>query len=253
MNGRVATLGDLGSLRAEGAETELAHAHRPLLRLDDAEPFPPLAAGFAIYRETAQSVSSKFQIEPVADCVIEYAIWYDWDIQHLYDLEHVWLHLDAYGQVVQVEASRHGSRLVMQRPDGALPVEAGRPVLFLEPGKHAHWADGETMRLEAGERIDEMCGALAGQRGIHLSNRFSDAGLFHATEEQDQLARTQLQNWRFAPSWSFTRTSDDIGDYRLVPWPALEAWVPTRVKHLISELLKHDIDSLSFQQSQAET
>ena len=95
MNGLVATLGDLASLRAESAETELAHAHRPLLRLDDAEPFLPLAAGFAIYRETAPSVSSKFQIEPVADCVVEYAIWYDWDIQHLYDLEHIWLHLDS--------------------------------------------------------------------------------------------------------------------------------------------------------------
>ncbi len=232
---------------------DLAHAHRPLLRLDDAEPFLPLAAGFAIYREAAQSVSSKFQIEPVADCVIEYAIWYDWDIQHLYDLEHVWLHLDLQGQIALVEASRHGSRLVMRRADGSSPVEGGRPVLFLEPGKHAHWADGEAMRLQAGKRIEEMCEALAGQHGIHLSNRFSEAGLFYATEEQDQNARAQLQSWRFTPSWIFARTSDDVGDYRIVPWSVLEAWVPTRVKHLISELSKYDIDSLSFHRSQAET
>ncbi|HLP66922.1 MAG TPA: HAD family hydrolase, partial [Rhizobium sp.] len=112
----------------EDPDLALAERHRPLLKLDDREPFRPLAAGYTVYRGETQSVSSKFLIQPAADCVVEYAIWYDWDIQHLYDLEHVWVHLDAAGRVVKVEASRHGARRIMTRPDGSLPVEEQRPV-----------------------------------------------------------------------------------------------------------------------------
>lgn len=255
MKGGLATAGDLEALCAteSNPDAALAFAHRPLFRLDDAEPFLPLAAGFAVYRQAAQSVSSKFIIQPVADCVIEYAIWYDWDIQHLYDLEHVWVHLDAAGRVVQVEGSRHGSRLVMQRPDGSTAAEQGRPLLYLEPGKHAHWADGEEMHAKSGEAIASMCGPLAGQHGVHLSNRFSDAGLIHATADQNEKAQLQLKHWQFTPSWNFTPTSDDIGDFRLVPWPDLEAWVPARVRKLLSEFSDAIEVSPTCEQDQAET
>lgn len=237
MNGVIPLTADLAQLHsAEGEDAVLAFKHRPLFLLDNAEPFLPLAAGFTVYRGETQSVSSRFQICPVGECVIEYAIWYDWDIQHLYDLEHVWVHLDEAGSVLQVEASRHGSRLVMQRPDGSLPVEQGRPVLYLEPGKHAHWADGEDMRANSGEVLSRMCGPLAGEQGVHLSNRFSDAGLITASAHEVQLARLQLQQWQFQPSWKFDRTSDDAGSCSLTLWSLLEVWIPTRVAKLLAQL-----------------
>ncbi len=90
------------------ADHDLAMRHRPVFQLDANEPFAPVALGYTLYREPAKSVSSKFRIRPGKGTVIEYAIWYDWDIQHLYDLEHVWVHLDAEGAVVTVKASRHG-------------------------------------------------------------------------------------------------------------------------------------------------
>lgn len=230
--------GALCELLVEGQneDARLAERHRPLLMLDAAEPFRPLAAGFAIYRQEAQSQSSKFRIRPVAACVVEYAIWYDWDIQHLYDLEHVWVHVDVAGNVVKVEASRHGSRRVMLRLDGSLPVRAGRPVLCLEPGKHAHWADGAEMQQKAGALIAAMCGAFAGDQGVHLSNRFSDRGLITATPLEQRLARLKMKRMAFAPSFDFTRDSDGEGGIALVPWAVLESWIPLRVASLVRDL-----------------
>lgn len=221
---------------AEDPDPALARRHRPLLRFDDREPFRPLAAGYAVYRGEMQSVSSKFTIRPVADCVIEYAIWYDWDIQHLYDLEHVWVHVDATGRVVKVEASRHGARRTMTRPDGSLPVEGPRPILYLEPGKHAHWADPGEMRAKAGLLIEGMCGAFAGAQGIHLSNRFSDRGLIGASALENRLATLKLKRMRFTPAWRFGRDSDAGEGLALVPWPQLEAWIPRRVSSLVASL-----------------
>lgn len=230
--------GALSELLVEGQDedAQLAERHRPLLMLDAAEPFRPLAAGYAVYRQEAQSQSSKFRIRPVADCVIEYAIWYDWDIQHLYDLEHIWVHVDAAGEVVKVEASRHGARRVMTRPDGSLPVWSRRPVLYLEPGKHAHWADGTEMQAKAGTLIAAMCGAFAGDQGIHLSNRFSDAGRIGATLLDQRLARLKMKRMAFAPSFDFTRNGDEEGGISLVPWSLLNSWIPLRVASLVRDL-----------------
>jgi FMN phosphatase YigB (HAD superfamily) len=238
MNSMPVQSGELSALAVAvpDADLHLATRHRPLLRLDTREPFLPLAAGYAVYREEAQSVSSKFRIQPVAACVIEYAFWYDWDIQHLYDLEHVWVHLDENECVVKVEASRHGARRVMLRPDRSLPVEDGRPVLYVEPGKHAHWADGQEMQEKSGTLVEAMCGAFAGSEGIHLSNRFSDRGLISATPLEIRLARLKMKRAAFSPSFTFERTADEGQGMALVPWPVLEGWIPSRVARLVKAL-----------------
>lgn len=230
--------GELSELLVDSthADAALARRHLPLLMLDRAEPFRPLAAGYAIYRGEAQSVSSKFLVRPVADAVIEYAIWYDWDIQHLYDLEHVWVHVTTAGDVVKVEASRHGSRRAMVRPDGSLPLEQVRPVLYSEPGKHAHWADNGEMHVKSGTLIEAMCGAFAGEQGVHLSNRFSDAGLMSASALENRLARLKMKRTAFVPTWDFARSGDEQGGIALVPWPVLEQWIPKRVARLVGEL-----------------
>jgi phosphoglycolate phosphatase-like HAD superfamily hydrolase len=238
MNSMTVQSADLSALAVavEDADGAMARRHCPLLRVDSAEPFLPLAAGYAIYRQEAQSVSSKFRIRPVADCVIEYAIWYDWDIQHLYDLEHVWVHLDKQARVVKVEASRHGARRTMLRPDRSLPVEDGRTVLYVEPGKHAHWADGQEMQAKSGTLIAAMCGAFAGSEGIHLSNRFSDRGLISASPLEIRLARLKMKRAAFSPSFTFERIGDEGQGMAVVPWPLLEAWIPARVSKLVKAL-----------------
>jgi phosphoglycolate phosphatase-like HAD superfamily hydrolase len=229
------SLATLPSAMSDEPDHAIAHRHRPALFLDCNEPFAPVAIGYAVYREPAKSVSSKFRIRPGKGSVIEYAVWYDWDIQHLYDLEHVWVHLDADGVVVKVEASRHGARLPMRRSDGSLPVEEGRPVLFVEPGKHAHWADAGAMRRQAGLLIDAMCGAFAGEEGIHLSNLFSDKGLITASRYEMRLARLHLKRRAFAPAWTFAPMSDPTQPV-LLSWEVLSDWIPRRFASLTRRL-----------------
>src|SRR5690349_3791685 len=87
----------------------LAARYAPLLRFDANEPFLPLAAGYTIFRADGPSLSMRRQValaaseHPQATLAIEYAIWWDWDIGHLYELEHVWVYLDAQGRVVGCE------------------------------------------------------------------------------------------------------------------------------------------------------
>ena len=94
-------------------DLDLARRHAPILLFDAREPFLPSAAGYTVFH-TADAASSSFpryvRIEAPAVLAIEYALWWDWDIQHLYELEHVWVMLDAAGTVVAVSlASTAGS------------------------------------------------------------------------------------------------------------------------------------------------
>src|SRR4051794_34441291 len=83
----------------------LAARYAPIILFDLHEPFLPLAAGYTLFSADAPSPSFSRAItlsgpdRPPAQLAIEYAIWWDWDIQHLYELEHVWVYIDAAGQV----------------------------------------------------------------------------------------------------------------------------------------------------------
>ncbi len=89
---------------------ELVALHAPILNFDTREPLLPKAVGYAIFGKSADSSPSPRRVElrpdghPAATMAIEYAIWWDWDIVHLYDFERVWVFLDAEGTVVWAEA-----------------------------------------------------------------------------------------------------------------------------------------------------
>ncbi|MES0868501.1 HAD family hydrolase [Pseudovibrio sp. SCP19] len=216
----------------ETDELKLARKFAPVLRLDRSEPWRPTAIGFTVFAEAGKSPSSKFEIAPKADRVIEYAIFWDYDIQHLYDLEHVWVHLNAEDQVISVEASQHGKRVEMKNGD-ALPLENGRVTLWAEPGKHAHFASRDTMKeREAHTRYE--CSLGAGLHGVHMGNPFSQE-FGEVTPYEHRLARLQMQRLVLEPSYGETLRWD-CAEGDLLPWARVESWIPERVKHLISDL-----------------
>jgi HAD superfamily hydrolase (TIGR01549 family) len=201
----------------------IVEQNAPLIRFDRAEPFLPQAVGWTVFATDAQSPSSKFFIslgEDVAQ-VIEYAIWWDWDIQHLYELEHVWVHLDAAGAVVQVEASAHGNRL-----DMGLPLENGRVVVYSEPGKHA-FAPGADWLVNIAEMTRSACGEHAGSGDVLTSNPFQHT-FTEITPLDHRLARRYLQRQRFQPTFDFSRVVD-LRDVPMMAWPELAASIPGRV------------------------
>src|SRR5690606_3025569 len=130
-------------------ELELAARYAPILILDDRERFLPDAVGYRLFRENAPSPSFPREIRLEAPgaslspdvpitLAIEYAIWWDWDIEHLYELEHVWVYVDAGGRPVRVEASWHGEwRDLRLGQAGGAVLEGTRPVVYVKPGKHA--------------------------------------------------------------------------------------------------------------------
>ncbi len=199
--------------------------------MDTREPYDPLVMGYSVHRQAAASPSSTHQLAAEGGVLIAYAIWYDWDIQHLYDLEHIWVRLDG-GRVTEVTASFHGQRVPMDLTGGLPALQGDRPVIFAEPGKHAHWADPVAMRLRSGVVLQRACGSGAGREGVHRANRFYEAGSYGVTRLADRLARLKMMRDSFTPSFRFVPASQP----ELIPWCQLEATIPDRVKRCMDQL-----------------
>ena len=79
---------------AEERERCLAEKYAPILQMDGKEPFKIVGVGYTLYENAKRSASCTRMIDPAqygAEYCIEYAYYYDYDIQHLYDLEHLWV------------------------------------------------------------------------------------------------------------------------------------------------------------------
>jgi putative hydrolase of the HAD superfamily len=228
-----ASLEALAAAGAGAPDDALAGRHLPVWLLDANEPYQPLAAGYTVLRAPGRSPSGAFDIVPKAAAVIEYAVWYDWDIGHLYDLEHVWVHVDDAGVVIAVEASMHGRRGGMDAGAGLPEMHGGRPVVLSEPGKHAHWARAEDIDAAQRERLVGECGTRAGIEGVHQGNPFAASGAYKASDRDHELARRKMQGDAFRPSFDFVAAKAEA---LLVPWPALAAWIPRRVALLMAAL-----------------
>lgn len=211
----------------------LTARHMPLLMQDVADPAPLVAMGVSVIDAAGPSPSSKFVVTPpMAGQVIEYALWFDWDIQHLYDLEHVWVHLDANGAVVRVEGTMHGMRVCADAGTGLPEMQGDRPVLYLEPGKHAVWPAPRAMEAIAGGMIRAACGQEAGLGGVHTGNSFVESGKIRPNSMDDRLARLALRRAGFAPRFRFAPAPD----VPMVSWPVLADWIPSHVTAVMAEL-----------------
>lgn len=239
------------------AAYRLARQYMPILMLDDNEPFRPVVVGYHVFTESGPSPSfprtvqpevsgnhgnadgERFDVRP-ARCkfVIEYAFWWDWDIQHLYELEHAWVYVGDTGRVEKVEASWHGQFRDMRvgEDDGAV-LRGHRPVLYVKPGKHA-FAPTPKHFEPLRDEIVAVCGRMAGAAGVWETQLYAGK-LPPNTPLARRLVHTYLDAKKFVPSFVFN--TEDTGEtWHLVPWAALEAWIPARIAYWL-ELLKTDI------------
>ena len=79
--------------------------YAPRIFMDKKEPFPIKKVGFTEYhvdgcRSSFFNRSFDFANFRGAVSVLEYAYYLDYDIQHLYDLEHIWVYLDKDGRQI---------------------------------------------------------------------------------------------------------------------------------------------------------
>ena len=225
----------------DAAALSLAERYAPRIFLDQREPFLPVAVGYVIFTSDgySPSVPRCIGLTPIgrrpAEFAIEYEIWWDWDIGHLYELEHVWVYVGS-DEVVGVEASWHGGYFPWE-PGKEVALEGDHPVLYAEPGKHAFFPQaawfGETREL-----VLKFCGPRAGTGGLMVSPLFERALAPYKTAEADALIAEYLKRQAFEPSFVFDRPFTITRDI-LLPWPNLRDWIPKRVEWCLEQLRLH--------------
>jgi glycerophosphoryl diester phosphodiesterase len=206
----------------------LALRHAPRLRFDRLEPFLPSVVGYTVFRGPGASPSFPRDIvpEPGVATVIEYAIWWDWDMQHLYELEHVWVWLDADENLVGGEASWHGGMHRMLDENGQMPSLDGRLMVYSEPGKHA-FAPSAAWLLERAPKTRRSVGVNAGRMGVHVTPLFEGI-ITSRTPQANRAVHSYLDCLAFEPSFEFEQIFP-LKQAVHVPWPQLFAWIPKRV------------------------
>jgi len=193
-------------------EYEMALKHAPVILFDVREPFLPSVIGYTVFRQDGRSPSFPRDITmpPGVVCAIEYAVWWDWEIQHLYELEHIWVYVGADDQVVAVDASWHGGFHVMTGADGNPPLDDGRAVVFSESGKHA-FAPVIDWMMERKPTTDNSCGRSSGRMGVHVTPLFEgvidDRGWYYVKSDYERfLWRAPVETDREVVAVSFTET-----------------------------------------------
>ncbi len=240
------TLQQASSPHVEEQRT-LAVRYAPVIFMDEAEPFQPEIVGYTVFSRNGPSLSfpREIHVDPPTQYVIEYAVWWDWDIGHLYELEHIWVYVDKQGRITKLEASWHG-RYHEMRHDGVIPLEGGRPVVYAEPGKHAMAPTPEWFTQRASEVI-LACTRLAGSGGVWENVLYGKPTV--KSPRVDRLVRTYLRRKAFMPTFRFTRKlaiSEDV----LVPWRKLERIIPARlrawVQHLSRSISEEELTLLAI-------
>lgn len=193
-------------------ETEtLVRACVPHLRYDRAEPFALKGIGYTVYRDTPDHAAQpspscrRFIKAPEGGIAIEYAFYYDFDIQHLYDLEHAFVYLNAEGAVTGVESSFHG-KFLNSMIEGVLEFEDRHPVLYVQPGKHALMPAPEYFRLVIDR--NSACREEAGEAGFLIMPMF-EGRLFTDDETNRKVKAYIRETYAFDPTWEFTAESPD--------------------------------------------
>mgnify|MGYP001252757269 FL=1 len=199
----------------------------PLIMEDCNEPFALSAIGVTRFVESGPSPSFRRIISLKAgEEVIEYALFWRYDIQHLYDLEHIWVTLTE-GVPTNIEASFHGKYLNASRL--ATRTDDGRFIIYCQPGKHAFLPDPSLFALLPDSEY--CCNRDAGEAGLLVTGPFE--GLLHTDEQINERVKAHIkERWAFSPSWQWrvmkTSTVPQMG------WDALKVHVVQTIEAELS-------------------
>lgn len=206
---------------------EIAVKHLPVIYFDEREPFPVAAIGYTVFDKSGKSFSASKHIElnkrGRSRC-IEYAVFFDYDIQHLYDLEHIWVYLNSDGRVVDCEASFHGMYLNVWNTGIDILKGTDTVHIYSQPGKHAMMPHQNLFGLHWEEM--ECCMETAGKDGIlnpGILKRYPDF------DEKDckNTERYIKENYGFQPAKVYVPMK--IKEEILIPWEELKEQIPKRI------------------------
>jgi len=212
---------------------ELAQTYAPYIYFDRLEPFFPVRVGVTVLDREGESPSFRRTFsfdDPALQYVIEYAIYWDFDIGHLYELEHVWIYVGKNGEVLDCDASFHGKYFKGLLKDRSNLLDGTHVKLYSQPGKHAFMPKADMFELIPGLTTCTYEGA--GKAGLIITRPFD--GVYTTDEETNRLVERYLQQFKFRPSFEFE-------EYRIpkelfVSWPELHREVPRRIEARLAEM-----------------
>jgi hypothetical protein len=216
-------------------DIELISKYSPYIYFDLKEPFFPVRIGVTVLEEAGDSPSFRRSFsfhDPKLKYVIEYAIYWDFDIQHLYELEHVWVYVGDEGEVLDCDASFHGRYFKTLLKDRSNLLDETHVKLYSQPGKHAFLPRDDMFQLlpELMTCTDED----AGRRGLIITGPFQ--GVYTTDDETNEMVKSYLQKFRFKPTLEFSEYRIDPLLY--VTWPELHKEVPGRIQDRLVEMLQ---------------
>lgn len=234
----------------------IAKKYAPKIVMDNNEPFLPVLVGYTITDKPKLSPSFKRElIPPAGGIIIEYAIYWDWDIGHHYDLEHLWVHVSREGKVECFEGSAHGIYLTLwpfpptleeveytlknkekvgghcstrkRDIDFSRIYSTGEGLIaYSQPGKHSFSPTPDWFK-EQRNYVVTTCTENAGNDGLHGGVY---GNILHKKDlDRDQLATDYLKKQAFFPSLIFDKIINLEIDIPLLSWEDLYRMIPERV------------------------
>ncbi|MDP3177763.1 MAG: hypothetical protein Q8M76_07655 [Spirochaetaceae bacterium] len=210
---------------------DLARRYEPRILFDAREPFLPRWIGVSRLDRPGPSPSARRELVPPAGgFVVEYAYYWDWDIQHAYDLEHVWVYVAADGSVSDAEASFHGRYLksFVRYPGGRAAGGSEPLVLYSQPGKHAFSPLPDVFRLLPD--CDAVTSEAAGEAGAEVPWPLRDRITHDPAWELP--VRESLRRRAFEPAWAFVPWEAPPSIY--VPWSELDSLLPSLFRGVLA-------------------
>ena len=218
----------------------LAMRYMPIIMKDKNEPFPIRNIGITVFDGPKASITfPRFKIDPGQygwKMLIEYAVYMDYDIQHLYELEHMWVGVGEDGTVKNCLCSYHGMLMHASGIPDLYKTRNGLPVLYMQPGKHAFMPDPKLFGLHV--QRDTCCRELAGG-GLLIPPMLRDK--MSTTLEQDEMIRVYIRkHFSFTPAWEFEPMEPLKEDLYVTAEELLEM-IPRLVEEQLA-IIRQDVD-----------
>lgn len=221
---------------AEDEERKLCERYAPYLMFDLREPFLPNLVGFSCLGVEEESPSFPRSFEEAdhrTEFVLEYAIWWDYEIGHIYQLEQVWIYVGPNGEVLDCEVTFHGRILKGLLKNRSNLSDGTHVRLFAQPGKHALSPMPEVFELLPDLYLGT--GQRAGADGLYAGGEIAcslPAG--GDAEEVHARVKRYLRSFAFKPALEYTEYR--LLSEQLLPWPQLRETIPVRLSDRLLEL-----------------
>ena len=216
---------------------EYVKRYTPYIYFDENEPFFPELIGYTLFEETKKSPSFNRMIEVGKDGIkyaIEYAIYWNYDITHLYDLEHYWVFVGEDGKVIDAQGSFHGKYMTVLMKDRSNIIEGTHVKIYSQPGKHAFAAFPLFFDYVPG--VERSTYEDVGSDGLTVTEIIA-RGRYETTPRLNQLIQKYMQRYKFRPSHQYTKQYHITGA-QLVEWEELDRKIPEFLEKEIKKIKK---------------